>query len=169
MLQQTKQASIASAMRASKRSRLSIRPKHRPYRFFPNFPVNSAIGLLFGLLLSAWIAIARERSDRALQQPGDIKLWANLTELGTIPSTSTKSFSYYAKRTSSQARSRIGDVPARAELMTLEHKPSAVAEAFRSALTSIFFISEHNSRPGVLIFTSAIQARAKPPSSVIWQ
>ena len=55
---------------------------------FPNFKLNAVVGLFAGLFLSIVFVTARERADRTLQQPGDIKLWTDLTELGTIPAES---------------------------------------------------------------------------------
>ena len=40
------------------------------------------------------------------------------------------------------------------ELVTWNRKPSVMAEAFRSTMTSIMFSAESGDRPGVLLFTS---------------
>jgi capsular exopolysaccharide synthesis family protein len=158
MLQQTKQAAIASAMRAS--NVRIVDPAQVPASpFFPDFRLNSALGLLAGLFLSVVAVVMREKADRTLQQPGDIKLWIDLPELGTIPGAFAKlGYSYYGKpvasklsRTELPALGTSGFV----ELMTWEHKPSGMAEAFRSSLTSILFIGQNGSSPRVIVFTSA--------------
>jgi capsular exopolysaccharide synthesis family protein len=168
MLQQMKQASIASAIRAS--NVRVVDPAEVPQTSFsPNFKLNSAVGLLAGLLLSLTVVTLRERADRTLHQPGDIRLWADLPELGTIPTSSidAKRPPYYRPIISPES-GRQATVTFRAEgdnkpveLITLQNKPSLIAEAFRSALTSIIFVGENGSRPKVLVFTSANAADGK--------
>jgi len=188
MLQQMKQASIASALRAS--NIRVVDPAEMPDRpVFPNFKLNSALGLFAGLFMSVAFVTIRDRADRTLQQPGEIKLWTDLPELGTIPSSSVKAGKYYYRLTEHQAstnggfdavtqrasakrRSRSTTEPRTAategsrsvdkrkpaqsvELITWQQKPSLIAEAFRSALTSILFVGENGSRPRVLAFTSS--------------
>src|SRR6185503_375263 len=45
-------------------------------------------------------------------------------------------------------------IPERLELVSWNRKSSLVAEAFRTALTSILFSSQKSSRPRVIVFTS---------------
>jgi len=163
MLQQTKQAAIASAMRASN-VRVADPPDLPDHPLYPNFLLNSAIGFLLGLFSSIAFVIYGERADRTLQQPGDVKLWTNLAELGTIPDASRSVISSYRLpnsigpgRMSPAARNTANSV----ELLTLKQKPSIAAEAFRSTLTSIFFVGENGSRPRVIAFTSASPADGK--------
>ena len=85
MLQQTKQSSIASALRASN-VRVVDQAETPEMPISPDLRVNSAIGFFAGLFLCIAVVTVRERADRTLQQPGDIKMWTDLTELGTIPS-----------------------------------------------------------------------------------
>ena len=77
MLQQTKQASIASAMRASN-VRVVDSADTPIVPFFPNFPLNSLVGLLAGVIASIATVTIRDRADRTLQQPGEIKLATSL-------------------------------------------------------------------------------------------
>lgn len=164
MLQQTKQSSIASALRAS--NVRVVDPAEVPkVPFSPNFRVNSAVGFIAGLLLSITLVTIRERADRTLQQPGDIKQWTELAELGSIPSAGVFVKRIYGPSQNPQPDLSLttNGVPALAaqkgphtvELITLQQKPSFVAEAFRSALTSILFVGENGSRPRVLVVTSA--------------
>ena len=153
MLQQTKQSSIASALRAS--NIRVVDPAQLPDApFSPDFKLNSAIGLFAGLFLSVGVVTIRERADRTLQQPGDIKMWTDLTELGTVPSVGIKRIYGRASVTASDT-SVNGNGRQSVELVTWEQKPSLTAESFRSTLTSIFFAGENGSRPRVLVFTSA--------------
>jgi polysaccharide biosynthesis transport protein len=163
MLQQMKQASIASALRAS--NVRIVDPAELPdHPVSPNFKLNSALGLFAGFFLSIAFVTIRERADRTLQQPGEVKLWTDLPELGTIPNASLEGSKYYARASAAvlnaQPVGRKRSIPARnqpqtVELMTWQERPSLIAEAFRSALTSILFVGENGSRPRVLVFTSA--------------
>jgi len=177
MLQQMKQASISSAMRAS--NVRVVDPAELPdVAISPNFKLNSALGLLGGFILSIAAVIIKERADRTLQQPGDIKLWLELPELGTIPSAVVEGRrALYGRYTApsiedepvSIGRSGIAnrrkerqDTPqGNVELVTFQKKPTLIAEAFRSALTSVLFVGEVHNRPRVLVFTSANPAEGK--------
>jgi succinoglycan biosynthesis transport protein ExoP len=162
MLQQTKQASIATAMRAS--NVRVVDPANPPdVPFSPNFKLNAALGLFGGLFLSVVLVTFRERADRTIQQPGDIKLWTDLPELGTIPAATAAKISYGRAAAAvgaggSGGGSRTAPVRNDAhemELMSLRHKAGIVAEAFHCTLTSIMFVGENGSRPRVLVVTSA--------------
>ncbi len=168
MLQQTKQSSIAAALRAS--NVRVVDPAEVPERpFSPNFKMNSVLGLLAGLFLSVAIVTMRERADRALQQPGDIKLWTDLAELGTIPSANSFVKRIYGRaevpKPSLNGNEKLQLSPRKnghsVEMITWQQKPSFVAEGFRSALTSILFVGENGSRPRVLAFTSPHPADGK--------
>jgi capsular exopolysaccharide synthesis family protein len=175
MLQQMKQASIASAMRAS--NVRVVDPAELPSKpVSPNFLLNSAVGFLSGMFLSVALVGIKERADRTVHQPGDIKTWLELLELGTIPSASIETRGHRIKRGDPQliATGRLsahdtatnpysrnqGDTGA-VELITFQKKPSLIAEAFRSTLTSILFVGENGNRPRVLVFTSANPADGK--------
>jgi succinoglycan biosynthesis transport protein ExoP len=182
MLDQVRQASVASAIRASNiRVVDPAKVPHLPYS--PDFLLNSALGLLSGLMVGVVVVILRERADRTLQQPGDMQYWTNVTELGAIPSAGAEIGRriYYAARRKPlpgatplglNAAPGVNDPPAvivvgtkkseeRVELMTWQRKPSPVAEAFRAVLTSIMFSGENGSRPHVLVLTSASPAEGK--------
>ncbi len=201
MLQQMKEASVASAIRASNvRIVDPARPPHKPYS--PVLPLNAAVGLMAGLVSGIIFVITRERADRTLQEPGDVTFWTHLPELGVIPSESVgrgkRGYGYYNKiygrakesatvtdpdsisdsidtsadlqqlaqlasssdsQPDSSQSSRKGKEAVAAndpiELISWKHKPSIVAEAFRTVLTSIMFSGENGTRPRVLVMTSA--------------
>jgi capsular exopolysaccharide synthesis family protein len=99
-----------------------------------------------------------------------VKLWVDLPELGTIPNSATGKLAY-GRRAQAELEASRGSMRNRAlaatteshrvELITWSNKPSIVAEAFRSTLTSIFFVGENGARPRVLVFTSASPADGK--------
>ncbi len=174
MFDQVRQASVAAAIRASN-IRIVDPAKQPRSPYSPDFLLNSALGLLSGLLAGVTFIVIRERADRTLQQPGDLQFWTNSIELGAIPSASAESGKriYYAARRKSPASSEDAHngAPAlilgtkkltkRVELITWEKKPSIVAEAFRAVLTSIMFSGENGGRPRVLVFTSPSPAEGK--------
>ncbi len=159
MLQQTKQSSIAAALHAG--NVRIVDPAELPDKpIWPNFKVLSLAGLASGLLFGIVVIMVRERADRSLQQPGEVQLWTKLPELGTIPSASVDGRRRRAKHAKSadvrgQRKTFRPEKGPSVELMTWNSKPSLMAEAFRSTLTSIFFVGENGSRPTVLVTTSA--------------
>jgi polysaccharide biosynthesis transport protein len=171
ILQQTKVASVAAAMRAS--NVRVVDPADIPDKpVFPNFPLQAALGLLVGLFSSAALVTIRERANRTLQHPGEAKLWTNLPELGTIPTADLERKSFFYGRPKAVAivagqpetTNGLPAPPERAsliELVTWQRQPSVMAEAFRSALASILFIGENGSRPRVLVFSSAYPSDGK--------
>jgi succinoglycan biosynthesis transport protein ExoP len=84
MLQKLKEASIASALRASNiRIVDPAEPSGGPSK--PDVPRSVTVGLLTGLLIGISFAVLRERADRTLQDPGDVTFYIKLPELGVIP------------------------------------------------------------------------------------
>jgi polysaccharide biosynthesis transport protein len=169
MLLQLKQSSIASALRASN-IRVVDAAEVPTAPFFPNFKINAALGMILGLFLSATVIVIRERSDQTLQQPGDLKLWTDVLELGAIPNaTRASKKNIYGKPVSADREPRSdGSGPLlprqnfdSVELVTWHHKPGVMAEAFRSVLTSVLFLGENGSRPRILVFTSAQPGEGK--------
>ncbi|HEY3454272.1 MAG TPA: polysaccharide biosynthesis tyrosine autokinase [Bryobacteraceae bacterium] len=165
MLQQLKESTIASAMRAS--NVRVVDPAEVPgYPYKPK-PVHSAgMGLFVGIFLGAAFIVMRESADRTIQQPGDCPLYLNLPELGIIPSGKYESRKKLqaqpralaaAAGSSSVALALPGQVSQadKVELMTWRCKPSLVAESFRSTLISILFSGENGESPKVLVVTSA--------------
>ncbi len=156
MLQQTKQASIATAMRASN-VRVVDAALLPDLPVFPDFRLNGGLGMFLGLMFGVAFATVRERSDRTLRQPGDLKQWTDLPELGTIPAVSVA-------RVYDSAPTGAGRVASRwtrhrtdgndFALTTSRHKAGIAAEAFRSTLTSVLFVGDNGAAPQVLVFTS---------------
>ena len=84
MLQQLKQATLASALRASNiRVVDPAKLPGRPYK--PDVPISTGLGLLTGVFLGAAFVIMQERADRSIQEPGETQFFLNLPELGIVP------------------------------------------------------------------------------------
>jgi len=154
MLGQLKQASIASALRASNiRVVDPAKPPRRPYK--PNSTQSAGVGGLIGFCLAIGFVVMRNRADRTIQQPGDSVAHLNLPELGIIPAASLDTVG--SKRqigTSNNNDERV-------ELITWKRAPSMVAEAFRSTLISILFSHGNSEHPRTIVLTSANPGEGK--------
>jgi capsular exopolysaccharide synthesis family protein len=172
MLQQLKQSSLASALRASNIHVVDPgKPPAHPYK--PDSQSSAGIGLLSGLLLGAAFVVMRERADRSIQEPGETQTFLNLPELGVIPSddTGTRVRRRFVGGKKLEGDSANGEknghilgpakLTKRVELISWQHKPSIVAECFRATLVSILFSGENGSRPRVMVVTSAGPAEGK--------
>jgi capsular exopolysaccharide synthesis family protein len=172
MLQRMKEASVASALRAS-----NIRvvdpadPPSIPYK--PNVLRYITMGLLAGICLGVSLVVLRERADRTLHDPGDIAYYLHLPELGVVPTANIELTPRGFKTSRSpQAKGAVLDLngqPAiaeeilddRVELITWVRKKSLISESFRTTLTSILFSGHNGSRPRVIVLTSASPKEGK--------
>jgi|HubBroStandDraft_1064217.scaffolds.fasta_scaffold04181_5 succinoglycan biosynthesis transport protein ExoP len=172
MLQRMKEASVASALRAS-----NIRvvdpadPPEIPYK--PNVLRYITMGLLAGICLGVTLVVLRERADRTLHDPGDIAYYLHLPELGVVPTANIELTQRGFKTSRSPSRGAavldLNGQPAaaddvlddRVELITWVRKKSLISESFRTTLTSILFSGHNGSRPRVLVMTSASPKEGK--------
>jgi capsular exopolysaccharide synthesis family protein len=170
MLQQMKQSSIASALRAS--NVRVIDPADVPdVPVFPNFKINAAIGMIGGLFLSVVIILVRDNADRTLQQPGDIQKWIDVLELGAIPGGFLGRQGLRPAPVPELLKTSWGRLSARKlesdddqRVMAFspwQETPGLMTEAFRSVLTSILSAIEEGTRRQVLVFTSVNPAEGK--------
>lgn len=158
IFQRVKEASIASALRASNIHVVdpAVIPK-APYK--PSILVNTLIGLIAGVLLGVVSVVFMERSDRTIQEPGDITFYLGTPELGIIPSYSgNQNRARWPLTVKNPLKAANGSDVA---LTTLGSKPSPIAESFRATLTSIMFSGERGVHPQVLVVTSATPNEGK--------
>lgn len=163
MLQHMKEASVASALRASNVRVIDpAKVPTKPSR--PSVPLNAALGLLAGGFFGIAFIVLTDRADRTIQEPADIALYLNLRELGLIPADSSAAKRgrgyFYSKKTSKQ----IGDgtkEPARLGLVTYQDKSSLLAESFRAALASILFTKSSSRPPRTFVVTSPSASEGK--------
>jgi uncharacterized protein involved in exopolysaccharide biosynthesis/Mrp family chromosome partitioning ATPase len=163
MLQRMKEASIASAMRASNiRVVDPAQTPKAPYK--PRLTLNALLGLLGGGVFAVAFILTTEKADRTLQDPSDVAFYLNLPELGTIPSEDMgRKKGLYAWR----QRPELPDGQAegetrRMEVVVAQRKSSMLAESFRATLTSVLFAQQaagDERRP--LVVTSANPAEGK--------
>jgi capsular exopolysaccharide synthesis family protein len=149
ILQRVKEASIASALRASNIRIIDrAEPPVRPDK--PNLPLNGALGLFSGLCIGMASAIIRGRADRSLQAPGEL----SVRELQVIPTAPKRPWWLYDAADYETGRARFPSKRLSEELVTWHSKSSPIAESFRSLLTSILFSSDNGDSPRVLVLTS---------------
>ena len=166
LVQRVKQAGIAAAMRATNILIVDkAKPPRLPYR--PNYPLNCALGLLFGVAIGGGFTILRERLNESIVSPGVAPTHLNLPELGTIPAIATPAFRI--RGFFSPQDNLVGSIPGskqnggngklvriglvegganRAEVFML-------LEAFRATMASLLLpVFEGSSAPGVIVLTS---------------
>jgi len=168
MLQQLKQATLASALRASNARVVDpAKVPQRPYK--PNIPLSTGLGLLTGIFFGATFVIIQERADRTIQAPGETQILLNVPELGIVPAEMAGRrlrLHYATAATVAEAAAAEEDaanpsLPTRIELTMWQRRPSAVAESFRATLVSILFSGENGNRPRVMVVTSANPSEGK--------
>ena len=168
MLQRMKEASVASAMRASNvRVVEPAEPASAPYK--PDLGRAVYLGVIVGLFAGLGFVILSERVDRTLQDPGNIETELDITELGVVPSAldsdaNSHSYSSRIRRDTKSFRAdqdSVIETRPIAELATWQRPSSLVAEAFRALLTSLLFSNGNGVRPRVLVLSSAAPAEGK--------
>jgi polysaccharide biosynthesis transport protein len=148
LLLRIKQAGLAAAMRSSNVVVVDqAKPPVLPYR--PNFPMNTALGLVSGLFVGVGFVLMRDRFNRNIESPGLSPAYLRLPELGVIPEARL-------------ASRRIAWLPASTKV-PLQLKGAAngaskehatLAEAYRATLTSILLPTLNGEGPRVLVLTS---------------
>jgi succinoglycan biosynthesis transport protein ExoP len=155
MFQRVKEAGLASALRASNIHVVDpALPPRDPYK--PRVLLNASFGLLSGMFLGTTLAVARERSDRRIQEPGDASQYLNVSELGIIPAEEVD-----RRRTRRGRRSLVSQASERVELTTWQRGFSIMGEAFRAAVTSILFSEPNRGHASVLVISSASAGEGK--------
>ncbi len=149
LLQKTKEAGIASAMRASNVRIIDLaEPPRLPYK--PNLLWNTLLGSLMGLIVGLITVLVRESLDRSLRAPGEVSFHLRLPELGVIPTgdlASGKGYDWSGN--------------GRVELITWRDKTSYIAESFRGALTSVLHSAQNGACPKVILISSAMRGEGK--------
>lgn len=152
MVQRVREASVASALRASNiRVVDRARPPAVPHS--PRGLLNTTLGLLAGVLAGFVLVVMRERADRRVQDPGETVRCLNAVELAVIPTVKPEHANGALAQTD-QAFPSIS-APRHMPLLSSPSRPSAYAESFRAAVTSILFSGQNGSHPKVLVITSA--------------
>ena len=165
MLQRVKQASIVAALKASDVRVVSpATPAESTYR--PSLPLNLGLGALLGLVFAACYTLLRERNDASLRTPGQSVKHLNVPELAVIPSArignseripltlrnlnGASGVALEAKNGLLGANSAAVDK----EMVQWCQDETMMADAYRSAITSILLSRVNGVSPRVILVTS---------------
>jgi capsular exopolysaccharide synthesis family protein len=164
MLQRAKQASMVAALKSSDvRVVSAATPPTGPYR--PSLPLNLALGSLFGIALSTAYVLLRERNDASLRTPGQSVRHLNLPELAVVPSARLSSSERIpltlrslkppaalpdGKSSLLAGKSAVVDT----DMVQLCQEDTMMADAYRSAITSILLSRVNGVSPRVILVTS---------------
>jgi len=164
MFAEGKQASMAAALRSSSAHVIDVAVvPTEPIR--PSLPFSLTLGIMGGLCCGAGFVIVRSRMDLTIKDPGVLEVEFNVRELGVIPSARTDQNIRNLRAFSGAIRSAVNGKrlasPDCLELVANIQTPSLMAEAYRSAMTSILFSSEPEDQARVIVFTSAASGEGK--------
>jgi polysaccharide biosynthesis transport protein len=149
LLLRIKQAGLAAAMRSSNVVVVDqAKPPVLPYR--PNFPMNTALGLVSGLFVGVGFVLMRDRFNRNIESPGLSQAYLRIPELGVIPAArlASRRIAWLPSSTRVPLQLKGGAQNAASR----EH--ATLAEAYRATLTSILLPTLHGEGPRVLVLTS---------------
>ena len=171
LLQKIKESGVASAITASNiRVVDGAETPLRPFR--PVLSTNLAEGLVSGLLLGIVLVVLSDRINRSLKSPGETAFHLRVPELGVIPSyeamvvrsNDTGIRPHRGLDLNGTANGNGAMPEERVELVTSQDSPSAFAESFRNVLTSILLCNSTDTRPQIIVVTSATRQEGKSTS-----
>ncbi len=164
MLQRVKQASIVAALKASDVRVVSpATPAKTTYR--PSLPLNLGLGALLGLVVAGCYTLLRERNDASLRSPGQSVKHLNVPELAVIPSARIGN-SERIPLTLRNLNGANGALEAKNGLLAASsaavdkemvqwcQDETMMADAYRSAITSILLSRVNGISPRVILVTS---------------
>lgn len=118
----------------------------------PKIPMNIALGCMGGLLFGVALAFVVENVDNSIRTPEDIEGYCSLPSLGVIPNVPN------------EKTGRSGPMPRSSGQLilpvTMQHRNSGGAEAFRALRTSLM-LSSPSTPPQVMLITSALMQEGK--------
>jgi succinoglycan biosynthesis transport protein ExoP len=165
MLQRTKQASTVAALKASTVRVVSpATPSKSAFR--PVLLLNLALGAFMGMVFACCYTLLRERNDASLRSPGQSLKHLNVPELAVIPSArignseripltlrnlnGANSAAMESKNGLTTASSAAVDN----EMVHWCQDETMMADAYRSAITSILLSRVNGISPRVILVTS---------------
>jgi exopolysaccharide transport family protein len=151
LLKKLKEAGILAGLKSSNIN--IIDPASIPIEpVEPRIPLNIALGCMGGLLFGVALAFVVENVDSSIRTPQDIEVYCGLPSLGVIPSVNV----------GKDGHKLIGSTATRQFIqpVTVEHRNSSSAEAFRALRTSLL-LSSPGSPPQVMMVTSGMMQEGK--------
>jgi capsular exopolysaccharide synthesis family protein len=163
MLQKVKEASIVAALKSSDVRVVSPATAAKS-TFRPSLPLNLALGLLFGMALSTCYILLRERNDATLRTPGQSVKHLNVPELAVIPSArignseriplTLRNLNGASGQLESKNGVLAGSAAVDKEMVQWCQDETMMADAYRSAITSILLSRVNGVSPRIILVTS---------------
>jgi succinoglycan biosynthesis transport protein ExoP len=126
----------------------------------PRILLNIGLGCIGGVLFGLALAFVAENVDSSIRTPEDIESYCSLPSLGIIPSVAL------TRPDRTAEKSLVGTRPPQLILpVTMEHRNSGSAEAFRALRTSLL-LSSPGAPPQVILVTSAMMQEGKSFTSL---
>jgi polysaccharide biosynthesis transport protein len=126
----------------------------------PRILLNIGLGCIGGVLFGLALAFVAENVDSSIRTPEDIEAYCSLPSLGIIPSVAI------TRPDRTAQKSLVGTRPPQLILpVTMEHRNSGIAEAFRALRTSLL-LSSPGAPPQVILVTSAMMQEGKSFTSL---
>jgi succinoglycan biosynthesis transport protein ExoP len=126
----------------------------------PRILLNIGLGCIGGVLFGLALAFVAENVDSSIRTPEDIESYCSLPSLGIIPSVAMTRADRTADKSLVGTRSPQLILP-----VTMEHRNSGSAEAFRALRTSLL-LSSPGAPPQVILVTSAMMQEGKSFTSL---
>jgi polysaccharide biosynthesis transport protein len=123
----------------------------------PKIGLNIALGFMGGLLFGMALAFVVENVDNSIRTPQDVDVYCSLPSLGVIPTVMVGKNGHKLLH-STATRQFIQPV-------TVEHRNSSSAEAFRALRTSLL-LSSPGTPPQVIMVTSGMMQEGKSFTSL---
>jgi polysaccharide biosynthesis transport protein len=167
MLQRVKQATIVSALKSSDVRVVSpALPPGSAYR--PSIVLNLGLGLLLGLVFATCYILLAERSDASLRTPGQSVRHLNVPELAVIPSArigNSERIPLTLRNLNGAAAAAVApdskngllsitSASVDKEMVQWCQDETMMADAYRSAITSILLSRVNGISPRVILITS---------------
>jgi polysaccharide biosynthesis transport protein len=165
MMQRVKQASIVAALKSSD-VRVVSPATSADSTYRPSLPLNLALGFLFGMAFTGCYILLRERNDASLRTPGQSVKHLNVPELAVIPSARIGNSERIpltlrnlngingAALESKNGLISSSSAAVDKEMVQWCQDETMMADAYRSAITSILLSRVNGANPRVILVTS---------------
>jgi capsular exopolysaccharide synthesis family protein len=159
LLQKLKDATVSAGLRATNIHVIDpAKPPGSPVR--PKKRLNILVGLMVGLVLGLALAFVKEAVDTSIKSIDEAEGLANAPALAVVPRTRDT-----LRRLTPSLPGNNGKPSATPGIALLSHPSSAVAESYRTLLTSVV-LSTAPQPPQVLLVTSSAAGEGKTSTAL---